>query len=280
MQPLLDGDILIYECGYASEAAWKGEHEGIDIEEFPPPFDICAQFLDNRIEHTCAIVGATAPPILFLTGKKNFRFDIAKRTPYKARAGKKPFHYKNITAYIKGKYDYRITEGLEADDLIAIYQSQRNSILLRTDGDSGPGVPTVICTRDKDLRAVPGWHYGWELGAQPQFGPAEVTNLGQIFLSEDRKKIKGTGLLFFYSQCLTGDAVDSIPGLPKCGPVAAYTILEGATNEEEAFSRVRAAYYGHFGEDSDKELLEQGRLLHMTRALHEDGSPILWEFPV
>lgn len=267
MVPLLDADVLVYEVGFAAEAAWRGEHEGIDVSRFPPPFDICAEFLDNRINHTCAIVGATAPPILFLTGKSNFRYEIAKRTPYKAGRNKKPFHYKNITAYIKGKYDYRLTEGLEADDLIAIEQTNRPH-------------ETIICTRDKDLRAVPGWHYGWELGAQPQFGPQEVTRLGEISLSDDRKKLKGTGLLFFYSQCLTGDTVDSIPGLPKCGPVAAYKILEGAETEEEAFKRVLEAYRGHFGEVAEVELLEQGRLLHMTRELHEDGSPILWEFPV
>lgn len=266
MQPLIDADVLVYEVGYAAEAAWKGEHEGVDLDQHPPPFDVCAQFLDNRIAHTCAIVGATAPPILFLTGKTNFRYAIAKRTPYKARNGKKPFHYKNITAYIRGKYDYRITEGLEADDLMAIEQTRRLG-------------ETIICTRDKDLRSVPGWHYGWELGAQPQFGPEEVSHLGAISLSNDRKTVKGKGILFFYAQCLTGDPVDSIPGLPKCGPVAAYQILEGAETEEEAFRRVLEAYTVHFGETAREELLEQGRLLHMTRELDDDGNPILWELP-
>lgn len=266
MQPLIDGDILVYEVGFAAEAAWKGEHEGVDVKEHPPPFDVCAEFLDNRISNTCAIVGATCPPIIYLTGKTNFRYEIAKRTPYKERAGNKPFHYKNLIAYIKGKYDYRITEGLEADDLMAIEATQR------------PGV-TIICTRDKDLRSVPGWHYGWELGNQPQFGPERVSHLGSLTLSPCRKKIRGSGLLFFYSQCLTGDTVDSIPGLPKCGPVKAYEILEHAKTEEEAFRSVLSAYKEKYPDTYEAELLEQGRLLHMTRGLHEDGSPILWEFP-
>lgn len=281
MQPLIDADVLVYEVGYAAETAWKGENPGsLD----PPPFDLCATLLDNRINNTCAVVGATQPPILYLTGKTNFRFGIAKRTPYKDRPGKKPYHYKNILAYIKGKYDYRITEGLEADDLMSIEQTRVERLLW---GAVVPGLPdggdgstrTIICTRDKDLRSVPGMHFGWELGMQPQFGPEEVSRIGYIALSKDRKKVKGTGLLFFYSQCLTGDTVDSIPGLPKCGPVAAYAILEGSETETDCFERVLAAYQAVFGDRAEEELLEQGRLLHMTRELDEEGSPILWRFP-
>jgi 5'-3' exonuclease len=272
MQPCFDADVLVYEVGFAAETAWKGEHPGVTD---PPPFDKCANLLDNRIANTCAIVEATMPPILFLTGKQNFRYAIAKRTPYKARAGNKPFHYKNIIAYIKGKYDYRITEGLEADDLMSIEQTARELHYK----DNLETVRTIICTRDKDLRSVPGLHYGWELGAQPQFGPEEVDKLGRITLSKDRKKIVGVGALFFYSQCLTGDRVDSIPGLDGCGPVNAYEALKSAKTEEEAFRSVLSAYQVSYGEAAAIELLEQGRLLHMTRELHEDGSPVLWRFP-
>jgi hypothetical protein len=276
MQPLVDGDILVYECGFAAEAAWKGAHPE---SEDPPPFDKVADILDYRISNTCAIVGATRPPILFLTGKANFRYDIAKRQPYKDRLGNKPYHYKNLLAYIKGKYDYRITEGLEADDLMAIEQTRVLSIIGGNPLYSGPNTETIICTRDKDLRQVAGMHYGWELAKQPQYGPCNVEAFGRITLSTNRKKVEGNGALFFYCQCLTGDGVDSIPGLDGCGPVKAYQILEGSTSEKEAFTRVLEAYTKKFGDRAREELLEQGRLLHMTRELHEDGSPRLWEFP-
>jgi 5'-3' exonuclease len=271
MQPLLDADVLVYEIGFGAEAGWKyEEQEGV------PPFDYAANMLDNRIANICAIVGATKPPILFLTGKGNFRYHIAKRTPYKERAGNKPVHYKNIIAYIKGKYDWRLQEGLEADDLMAIEQTRVEEILNGNPFYSGPEVQTIICTRDKDLRSVAGWHYGWELGNQPQFGPALVTELGSIALSTDRKKIKGVGLRFFLSQCLTGDTVDSIPGLAGCGPVAAFKILDGTTTYKEGLNAVYRAYKASYGMYAYKELLEQGRLLWMTRKLKEDGSPYLW----
>lgn len=255
MQPLIDADVLLYEIGFASETGWKGENN--------PPFDYVADLLDNRIGNICGVVGATQPPILYLTGKTNFRNDIAKRNKYKDRPSHKPIHYANIKAYIQGKYDYRVTEGLEADDLMAIEQTNRPE-------------ETIICTRDKDLLQVAGWHYRWELSNQPQFGPELVDDVGYIKLSADRKKIRGVGMLFFYSQMLTGDAVDSIPGLPKCGPVAAFNILANSKTPNEALKAVYGAYKASYGMSGYTEMLEQGRLLYMTRKLREDGTPVLW----
>lgn len=259
MQCLIDFDVLVYEIGYGAESG--RQQPGF------PPFDYVAEKLDNAIANICAITESTEPPILYVTGKTNFRNEIAKRQKYKDRPGNKPFHYKNILAYGKAKYDVRTREGLEADDLMAIEQSKRPT-------------ETIICTRDKDLRAVEGWHYGWELGAQPQFGPEYVTGFGYIRLSNDRKTIKGVGSLFFFSQCLTGDKVDSIPGIPNCGAVKAYTLLEHAKTAQEAFKIVLDEYIRVFGGRGPEELLEQGRLLHMTRELHPDGSPVLWELPL
>lgn len=256
MQPLVDADVLVYEVGFAGETAYEGI----------PPFDYVAEMLDSRVANICAMVEATSHPVMYLTGKGNFRYDIAKRTPYKERAGKKPFHYHNLKAYIKGRYDYVESKGMEADDEMAIEQVRK------------PG-RTIICTRDKDLRAVPGWHYGWELGNQATFGPTMVDECGEIRLSGDRKSIKGTGLLFFYSQCLTGDRVDSIPGLDGCGAVGAFNALAGCATPQEAFKAVLEAYRGQYEDRAEEELLEQGRLLWMTRYLDEWGNPVLWELP-
>lgn len=258
MQPLIDADIFLYEIGFAAEAGWKSP--GF------PTFDYVADLLDSRIANICAVVEATEEPILYLTGHGNFREQIAKRRVYKDRAGNKPWHYKNIKAYMKSKYRVIVSEGMEADDLMSIEATRR------------PG-EVIICTRDKDLRSVPGWHYGWEVGNQPQFGPELVTELGWLRLSPNRKKLSGTGLLFFYAQCLLGDSVDTVPGLPSYGPVKAFETLSECQTTEEAFKRVLEAYRGVYEASTEEELLEQGRLLWMTRELNEDGSPKLWRFP-
>lgn len=259
MQPGLDGDILAYELGFAAEAGWQ--QEGF------PNFDYVQDILHTRIGNICAMVGATTPPIVYLTGKNNFRYHIAKRTPYKERAGNKPFHYYNIKAYLKSVFDYKLIEGLEADDLLAIdkYADQNNFI---------------SCTRDKDDRTVEGWTYSWELGNQPSFGPFKITNPGtlELIATPSGKRIKGTGDLFFYSQCLTGDRVDSIPGLDGCGPVKAFKILENCTNSLEAFDVVRSSYREKYGDTGDEELKEQARLLYMARKF-KNNKVLLWNFP-
>lgn len=255
-QALIDGDVLRYEIGYAAEAGWQ--------KEGPPPFNYVEELLNARIANICALAEAS-DPIIYLTGKTNFRTQIAKKRPYKERPSKKPWHFKNITAYMNGIYNVQLVEGLEADDLMSIEQTKRPN-------------ETIICTRDKDLRQVPGWHYGWELGNQPSFGPLFVDEFGKIWLSDNRKSIKGYGGLFFYSQCLTGDVVDTVPGLPKCGAVEAFELLGNTKTLDEAFKCVREAYRGFYGDSGDEELLEQGQLLYMIRELDENGSPKIWRF--
>lgn len=264
MQPLIDADVLRYECGYSAEAGWQ--QDGV------PPFDYAAELLDMRIQNICGVVGATAPPILYLTGKHNFRTQIATRQPYKDRPSAKPWHFYNLTAYMKGNYDVRLTEGLEADDLMAIEQCKhRGNPLYR-------GVETIICTRDKDLFTFPGWKYSWELGNQPQRGPELISEVGYIRLSNDRKKIIGGGAQFFYSQCLTGDRTDSILGLPGCGPVKAYEALFEIKCPICLYSKVLSMYEESFGEQAEHLLTETARLLHMIDTM--DGSKIkMWTPP-
>lgn len=269
MQPLIDADVLVYEVGFGVETSW--DQPGY------PPFDKAAEMLDSKIANICAIVEATAPPLLHLTGKENFRYAIAKREPYKKRAGNKPFHYYNLQAYIKAKYETRISSGMEADDLMAIEQTRREEILNGNPFYSGPTIRSIICTRDKDLRSISGWHYGWECHNQPSFGPYYVEGFGEIKLSNDRKKVSGWGEKFFFVQLLTGDSVDSIPGLPKCGPVKAFETLQATSTPREALRAVYGAYRAFYGPlNAYREMLEQGRLLHMTRKLKDDGSPYLW----
>lgn len=153
-----------------------------------------------------------------------------------------------------------ISDGIEADDMLAIHQNEE----------------TVICTRDKDLRQVPGWHFGWEVGKQPEFRMQKVDELGKLVLSEDRKKLLGTGLKFFYAQMLIGDTVDNVPGLPNCGPVAAFNTLEALPTKEALHEAVVGLYKAHYGDSWKDEMEEQGQLVWMVRELDMDGNPVMW----
>jgi 5'-3' exonuclease len=263
----IDGDILLYEIGFASEAHWRFLKQAVGIEnDDSPPWDTVEEMIDGRISNICAIAGRTGSLTIFFTGRSNFRDRIAFTAPYKAGRGDKPFHYYNIRAYLNGNYCCKEVEGLEADDLLAMELVQNPDEF-------------ICCSRDKDLRAVPGWHFGWELGKQGQFGPERVYGMGHIHLDEKRK-LKGTGEKFFYAQMIMGDPTDTIPGIPKSGDVAAFKLLDGCTTTMECVKAVEGAYKASYGLYWPEVMLEQGRLLHMTRELHADGSPVLWEIPI
>src|SRR5699024_3399988 len=119
-KPLWDADVLRYQTGFAAEAYWRmihierWEEEGkvMDKEEIseylsdnPPPFDIVEDMLLNRINNSHAIVGTKQEPVLYFTGKGNFREEISTTGYKNNREGTKPFHYKNIEAFLNGRYE-------------------------------------------------------------------------------------------------------------------------------------------------------------------------------
>ncbi len=95
--------------------------------------------------------------------------------------------------------------------------------------------------------------------------------------SEAIEKLTGTGLKFFYAQCLMGDGVDCYRGLPGCGPKRAYEIVDPCTSEEMLYAEVLKEYRRVLGETvmatnyrggsllltAEQMLLEQGRLAFM-----------------
>lgn len=252
--PLIDGDILRYELGFACETGWR---EIVKREDGVPPWEYVGRAFDKRMEAMCDEIGTEQAPIYYFTTGRTFRYDLAKTKPYKGtRKDNKPWHFDNLTTYLRHCLPSREITYIEADDALAI--------------DHVNDENTILCSRDKDLRQVPGWFYSWEVGKQASFGPTKIDKVGTIELSSNRKKLRGSGLSFFYSQVLTGDTVDNIPGLKGCGPVAAFEMLYEKSSED-MFEIVRAAY------DDDEYLLEQSRLCWMTRRLHPDGKPVLYE---
>lgn len=273
MRPLVDGDVILYEIGFCGE--YRDEEGNPQIRDW----EFVEELLNLRIKEICEAVFNTQPPTIYLNSsealvkqwnrlypekplshKPNFRIALATKKGYKAqRKQEKPFHYYNIGAYLLANYDVKLAIGMESDDLMAIDQTE----------------DTIICSRDKDLKQVKGNHYGWPCGKQKEFGPRYIDELG--YLEVINSKLTGGGLKFFYSQVLTGDAVDNIPGLPKYGPVKAYTLLHDCNSERELFEVCQTAYMAVYGENWRQEMLEQCQLLWMIRELDEDQNPVMYQ---
>lgn len=282
-----------YEIG--SVAQYVDERTG---EIIPRSWDWVEETLDARIEDICRAVGATQKPLLYLTGdiplwnmkrrvrpslpvyEPNFRIAMAVSKDYKGgRKLEKPLHYNNIRAYLISVYDAFVAIGCEADDEMAIEQTRREE-LYRNGEDI---VRTIICTRDKDLRQVPGWHYGWECGRQGEFGPVEYDRLGTIELVTKTSpkgikshKIVGGGFAFFCSQLLTGDVVDNIGGLAGFGPVKVCAALGVHNTTGDLLNGVRSRYEELFGEAWRDKLREQANLLWMCRERDASGRLVMF----
>lgn len=283
--PLVDGDWILYMACSAVEyplmKEWKeeckeAEDKGLPLPPEPTPsFEDTVNVLTGKIKEIKRVLKTETIPILFFTGHNNFRKELAVSKTYKGnRPSEKPYFYEDLKGYIEINYPTREEDNLEADDLMAMYQTHE---LTFKKMDFYPK-DTCIVTVDKDLRQVNGWHYSPEGHNYPSFGPKFVTDENSyIELSPNGKKVIGTGWKFFYSQLLTGDTVDNIPGLPLYGPKKAVPLLVDTTTEGEAYELVREAYRDKCLM-ADDYLLEQARLLWMVRGYDDDGEPEMW-FP-
>ena len=270
MRLLIDADLIAYEAASAADMV----DEGFERRSLDWTFAKA----DEIVEGICEACDVTTPT-LYLTGKDNFRFDIATVKPYKGnRKQEKPFYLPSVRKYLETAWGAAVVDYMEADDALAI-------VAARYDYKD-----VIIASRDKDLKQVPCIHYSWEVGNQPEWGPELVTEIGDIHVtlvdkllkngepSKAIKKISGTGLTWFYTQCITGDSTDNIPGLEGKGAGLAYELLKGLESEVDLFRATLGAYKDKYGELAEERLLEQGRLLWMCRE-KVDGRAVMWEFP-
>lgn len=214
MIALVDSDIVCYRVGFASEN--DAESDAI-------------QALDNFLVDLMVSDKLTKCLSFeyYLTGKKNYRYDIAVNKPYKGnRKGKdKPKHLKALRLHLVETWEAVTSDGCEADDMLAIRQTEL-------------GDKSVIVSLDKDLDMVPGWHYNFVKDTLYYTTPEE-------------------GMRKFYTQLLTGDSTDNIQGVYRCGPKNAEKLLAKCKTEQEYWDVCLEAH------DSYDRALEDARLLWM-----------------
>jgi hypothetical protein len=174
----------------------------------------------------------------FLTGKGNFRNEV---TTYKANRdpNNRPRYYKEIREYLIAEWRAEVTEGIEADDALA----------LNHDGN------TVICSTDKDLRTLPGYFYNIATGELEHIDETQaITN--------------------FLVQLMVGDKVDNIAGLPNPAKAhhknppnftdaTARELLTGTPDQNLAI--ISNLYKQQYGEQWEQIFNERAMLLWIQR---------------
>ncbi len=173
----VDGDILAYRTAAVCENDFEGA---------------CEAIIDSTLKNISTDTGVHDMRI-YLSGKHNFRHNIAKTKPYKGnRDGMvKPRFLDHCKEYLVKQYFGIQMHGYEADDGIASDMTQTGAI---------------HCGIDKDILQIPGRHYNY-------------VKQEWLVISEDEAKLR------LYRQVLMGDASDNVPGLPKVGEKTAEKVI-------------------------------------------------------
>ncbi len=212
MIALVDGDVMCYRIAFACK---------------DDPEDVAITTMASFLEEILMVDLNLNSWQIFLTGKTNYRKDIATTAPYKGnRPAEKPAHLEMLRNYLVTSWGALISENEEADDCIAIKATE-----LYDD--------CIIVSIDKDFKQVAGWHYNF-------------VKKEKFFVSEEQ------GLQFFYKQILMGDKADNIVGIKGVGPVKADKMLAKASTEQEMLAVCLEAL-------GEERTLENGQLLWLRR---------------
>lgn len=252
--PLLDCDLIQYRCGFAADSQMKKEAQ--EAEPWADSTRI-AEMLQERDYKTIALHNVRTvidallekfkgKPRFFLNGDTNFRDRVATIKPYKGNRDDKhkPKYYSEIKDYLIEHWQAEVSQDQESDDALGIAQCSEH-----------PQWSTVICSMDKDMDQIPGYHYNWVKNSFYSVDPDEA----------DR-------MLFW--QMLVGDTVDNIPGINKIGKARANKILEECHTLDLLRSTVQKYYQKQYGELWESAYTEIGTLLYIRRQ-HGESCPLL-----
>lgn len=187
---LIDADIVIYQVAAACETSidWG---EG-DVNSHADTTEM-KTMIHSRVAE---IVRAAECDefIMVLSDAENFRKTIYPKYKANRKDRRKPVGFSFCHSYVLHEFCCKTKRRLEADDVMGILQTR----------EGGKLGETVICSIDKDMMTIPGWHYNWW---RDEEGVVEI--------------LEWEADLAFYAQVLTGDSTDNYPGCPGVGPVKA-----------------------------------------------------------
>jgi len=174
----VDGDTLAYRTAAVCETHFEGAAYPIIL---------------STLKEIVAETGVTNLRI-YLSGKSNFRYNLAKTKPYKGNRTTmvKPQYLQSTRDHLIEAYNAFVVEGFEADDAIATDMTVNGAI---------------HCGVDKDILQIPGLHYNYVKKEWIEISPEEAE-------------------LTLYRQILMGDSSDNIPGLPRVGEKKAFDAIQ------------------------------------------------------
>lgn len=264
MIALIDGDVVLYRSCFATEyntyshpavgtIRHKKDMQGVllnnfdeDDEEYSQEL-IVKNLVTEPITHTYNCIDSCIDTIVRNLGVKDykvylegnddkFRKAIEYPVKYKGNRPPKPSNYSAAKAYLTSRKNTVIVTGpYEVDDALGIeaYRNPNSS---------------VICSVDKDLMMIPGWHYNIEK---------------QLLEKVDAD----TAMKNFWKQMLMGDRVDNIVGIYGIGIKKAEAIVaKHYPNTIE--QKVQDIYREEFKDNWEQMYQANNKLLWILREPH------------
>lgn len=177
MKSYIDGDIITFRAAFSAE----DESEA---------FIACGR-ANTMVEEILTATGANEY-VIYLSGKDNFRYNVFPEYKANRLDAKRPKWEREVKEHLLLEWNAVEVNGCEADDYLG---------WMATNDEKA-----IICTIDKDLDQIVGWHYNFVKKEKYYVTPAQ-------------------GIYYFYYQLLVGDSADGIKGVPGIGPTKATRIL-------------------------------------------------------
>jgi 5'-3' exonuclease len=178
----------------------------------------------------------------FLTGSDNFRLEHNPAYKANRKDVPRPRWLQDVREHLVLQWNASVEDGQEADDALGIHQCANEN--------------TTICSIDKDLLMIPGFHYNFVTGEHLEQHPIPAIRR-------------------MYYQLLMGDRTDNVFGFDGIARQKVpnklqhiFDELDSYDDELDMFDFVRNLY------NDDTTLLKNGRCLWIRR---KEGE--LWNFP-
>lgn len=185
---LIDGDILCFKfaCINECDLDWGDTGSSKLVNKKKALADLASYVQHLKKVSNCE------EAILVLSGSNNFRYSVLPT--YKHHRPPKPELVSVLKQHVIDYYPHKIKDDLEGDDVIGI--------MMTNEPDK-----YVCCTKDKDLKQIPGTHFHMDHEEYSYVEPKD-------------------GHRFFLMQILMGDSTDGYCGCPGVGKVMANKVLD------------------------------------------------------
>lgn len=220
----VDGDIIAYRTAAVCEDHFEGA---------------CQAILQSTLDSITSITGIKKMRI-YLSGKSNFRYDVAVTKPYKGNRVSmvRPQFLPACREFLMEYCNAIVVDGFEADDAIATDMTVNGA---------------YHCGIDKDILQIEGKHYNYVKDEWAEVSAEQA-------------------IITLHRQILKGDASDNIPGLPRIGDKKAADAIQDASTALEDTMAMYEEVVGLKmpGVNWLEYLSEQSRLVTMVKDMDLD----------